>query len=523
MIDVGGTVDDSLRRRLVLEPLDIDAYFTVIRGLGSSRAVYDWFRRLVALTAQHIDGDVLRKALEATKAITGQELSRFANTAAVTSRMVVPFVVASMLANNRIDAAKIAATPYLYERMRDSFERGMAMLSDRTIPSTVRETFEIGVAKQHIRAVLQDAGHLAHATRMSENVSVFLRQMRHTFSGEGGPRGFTDQWTVAIGHMVLLGFLTRGQDIPGLLDFKGVRVWQGAIANGYLWQRIQELSDDLQVVTPGSVFADNHSSRNLEWVDGRFVDVFEGCGIIADRAGDERGAIMARPTADDPHLQGFRAAFGVGPEERIVTLHGRQAGYRPNERHDMRNVDPAAYAPALRALVQRGYRVVRLGDPTMTPLPPIDGVIDYAVSAQKSEALDVLLPAVAEFHIGSSSGLSVVPLLFGTPCLFLNWFPFDLLPWGRSNWTVLKPIVKLESGRRVVDRASYATAGQMRTRALLHGFGFEARNQTAEEIEQAVCGFADAISRGAATPPKTGRNIGRILVFDDDGRLGDLA
>ncbi len=523
MMQVGSTVDDALRRRLIAEPADLPTCSDIVRGLSNSRAVYDWFRRIAALATVPVDGDVVRKALTATKVVSGQELSRFANSAAIASRLVVPFVVASMVVNNRIDWDRIADTPYSYDRMSNGFERGMAMLSNRVVPGSARDIFEIMVVKQHIRALLLESGYLALADRMSESVSEFLREIRLAIGGQDGPRGFTNQWTAAIGHMVLLAFMARGQQVPGLFDFKGVKVWEGSVANGYLWRRIQTMAPEVERVEPGSAFADNHSSRNLEWVDGRYVDVFECCGIVADRAGDERGAIMERPGPDDPHLQRFREAFGIGPEERIVTLHGRQAGYRQNDQHDMRNVDPQAYIPALRALVTRGYRVVRLGDPTMTPLPSIDGVVDYAVSPVKSEALDVLLPAAATFHVGSSSGLSVVPLLFGTPCLFLNWFPFDLLPWGRSNWTVLKPIVVLSDGTRVLDRQTYATAGQLRTGPLLNAFGFDALTQTAEEIERSVVAFAETLEGETAAPPKTGPNIGRILVFDADGQLRDLA
>ncbi|WP_229837487.1 TIGR04372 family glycosyltransferase [Thalassobaculum fulvum] len=522
MMEVASMVDDALRRRLVREPGDVAACTAVLRRLSASRPLYDWFRRLAALTIQ-VDGDVLRKAMEATRVVSGPELSRFANTVSVTHRLVVPFVVAAMLANRRIDYAKVAATPCAYGSMRNSFERGMATLSDRLVPASAREIFEIMVVKQHIRAVLLEAGHLALGNRVSENVSAFLREMRLAINGKDGPRGFTEQWTVAIGHMVLLAFLARGQQVPGLLDFAGVKVWEGPVANGYLWRRIQALVPDLEVVPRGAVFADNHSSRNLEWVEGRYVDVFEACGIIADRTGDERGAIMQRPAPDEPELRRFREAAGIGPGERIVTVHGRQAGYRPNEQHDLRNVDIESYVPALRMLVRRGYRVVRLGDSTMTPLPAIDGLVDYAVSPLKSEALDVLLPAAAAFHIGSSSGLSVVPLLFGVPCLFLNWHPFDLLPWGRSNWTVLKPIEAMADGAPVTDRQTYAAVGQMRARPLLNGFGYDARPLKASEIERAVSGYVDALEGETAVPPKSGPNIGRILVFDTDGRLRDLA
>lgn len=520
-MDIGTTVDDALRRRMVTVPFDVETCANIIRALSENRAVFRWFRRLAALTLQ-IDGDVLRKALKATRAISGPELSRFANSAEFEGRVVLPFVVAALLVNKRIDAAKIAATPYPFDRLRDNFERGVALLSEKTIPTTIRDIFRVMVAKQHVRAVLLNAGYLALGASMSENVSQYLRTIRLALHGADGPRGFTEQWTVAVGHMVLLAFLTRAQDAGGIVDFKGVKVWDGVVANNYLWQRMQVMSPSLEVVPRHTVFADNHTSRNLEWVEGRFVDVFEACGIIADRAGDRHGAIMARPTPDEPALQRFRAACGLDPADRIVTLHCRESGFRPNEVHDLRNADIATYVPALRALVARGYRVVRLGDPTMRPLPAIDGVIDYAASPLKTEELDILLPAAACFHIGSSSGLSVVPMLFGRPCLFLNWYPYDMLPWGRRSWTVVKPVVSLADGRRVVDRQIYATVGQMRTRPLLNGMGHDTRELQTDEVTRAVEAFVEAFEADTPQPAEDGPNIGRILVFDDQGRMLEL-
>lgn len=510
---------DAVRRRLIVDPADADVWADRIRALTDSRAVFRAFRRLATLTLAP-DGDVLRKAIEATRAVDGLTLSRFANSGVFEDRLIVPFTAVALMVNARLDLAKIAATPYRFADMRDPFEKAVSLLSGKTIPSTAREMFEIMVGKQYIRSLLLDAGFLAQAKEMGRNASEYAHWMRKTLYG-AEVRGVTDQWTFAIGHMVVLAYLIRGQD-AGVFDFSSLKVWQGNIANDYLWTQMQGLSRNLEVVPRGSVFADNHFSRNLEWVDGEFIDYFEACGIVADRAGDARGAILERPPRSQPALAEYFGRVGIAADDRIVTLHCREAGYRVNDRQDLRNARIDDYLPAMMDLVERGYRVVRLGDSSMTALPDVQGVVDYAVSALKSPELDVLLPAVADFHVGSSSGLSLVPLLYGTPCLFLNWYPFDLLPWGRRNWTVLKPIASLDDGRRVVERQVYATLGLMRERRLLATFGHEARDLGAEEVRRVVRGFAEAIEGVSDEPAKTGRNLSRVLVFDDNGAFRDL-
>jgi putative glycosyltransferase (TIGR04372 family) len=518
------TISDSVlcsavRRQLIDEPASEDGWADGIRALTDNRTIFRWFCRLATLTTQP-DGDALRKAIGATRAIGGKELSRLANSGGLSDRLIVPFVAVSMMVNARLDIPKITATPYRFADMQGHFEKAISLLSEETIPSTAREAFEIMVGKQYIRAILSDAGYLAEAAQIGQNVSAYTRWMRKTVYG-AEVRGVTDQWTFAIGHMVVLAYLIKGQDLQ-VFDFNSVKVWRGRIANRFLWDQMLGLSRNLEVVEPGSVFADNHSSQNLEWADGRFVDYFEACGVVADRAGNARGAILDRPSSLHPALVQFFDVTGITPDDRIVTVHCREAGYRVNERHDLRNANVVEYLPALKELVEQGYRVIRLGDRTMTPLPVTDGIVDYAISALKSPELDVLLPAMAAFHIGSSSGLSLVPLLYGTPCLFLNWYPFDLLPWGRGNWTVLKPIEALADRQPVIDRASYAALGRMRERRLLNSFGYDARDLSGSEISEAVIGFARTLDPAIPEPDPSEDNISRIVVTDRGG-LRDLA
>jgi len=520
--------DREVCRRMLRDPADAAAYPDAIRGLRPGAAVFRWFRRLTVLPTAFaegdilmVDGDVLRRALRATASVEVADLRRLANSVRFRHRAIPGFVGAALVANRRVDLDALATLPVRFADARDNFDRLIAILSENAVPDTVDEAYSMTLAKQSVASALRSAGLNEQAARLELNVSRFMRRVRRNLYGEAF-RVFRPQWTAAIGHLVLLAFLFRGQ-AEGIFDFRGAKVVGGRIANRFLWDLMLSASPDVEIVPGWTGFADSHSSRHLEWVDGRFVDCFEACGIVADRAGDCRGAILAQPARSQPALARFLASTGIAPDDRIVTLHCREAGFRVNERHDLRNAEIASCLPAVAGLVARGYRVVRLGDRTMTPLPAMAGVVDYATSDLKSAELDVLLPAAATFHIGSSSGLSLVPLLFGVPCLFLNWYPFDLLPWGRRNWTVLKTLTSLADGRRVTDRATYGPLARLRDRRLLRASGHDAHDLRPVEITRAVEDFARIRESEPGEPPRSGRNAGRLLIADESGRLRDLA
>jgi putative glycosyltransferase (TIGR04372 family) len=462
----------------------------------------------------------LRKVLYAVGRVDVDMLRVFAESAPNRDYRIRSFIAAALLANNRVDLEKVNNMFINFENCKDNFEITLAIISKKIKPSSVSDAFDIIRLKGSLIGILSSAGFFRLKDIISLGKSEFIRRIRRNLY-KGEIRGFTDQWTFAIGHLVLLLFLIKGQSI-GVSDFRTAEIWRGGIANRVLWNNLLVLSKNVKTVPKGSVFADHHDSSHHEWMDGRFVDYFEACGIVADRSGEACGAILDRPSQRDPALLSFFDATGMSPGDQIVTLHCREGGFRAVGASSLRDVDITAYRVALIKLVEQGYQVIRLGDSSMTPLPPIAGVFDYAVSELKSEALDILLPGIASFHIGSSSGLSLVPLLYGTPCLFLNWHPFDLLPWGRRNWTVVKPIHSSSDGRLVVERRAYGSLGRIRERSLLNTFGYDIRDLSAVEIERAVMGFVETIEADLPEPPKVGLNQGRVLTVNDRDELQDL-
>jgi putative glycosyltransferase (TIGR04372 family) len=142
--------------------------------------------------------------------------------------------------------------------------------------------------------------------------------------------------------------------------------------------------------------------------------------------------------------------MGVPDGAWFVGLHVREPGYAnegPNSSEAARNADILAYLPAVEEIVRRGGWVIRLGDPSMKPLPPMAQVIDYAVSPFKSEETDVFLMASCRFLLGTTSGPVVVSEVFGVPVGAADYFPIGGLLHTPKDVIIPRPYREKATGR----------------------------------------------------------------------------
>ena len=141
--------------------------------------------------------------------------------------------------------------------------------------------------------------------------------------------------------------------------------------------------------------------------------------------------------------------LGVPEGAWIVCVHCREGGYDNHAAiHTPRNCRIEDYLPALRALVDRGAWCLRVGDPTMTPLPPTPGVIEYAHSPLRCDWMDVFLCARSRFILGSASGLGVVATAFGVPCAVTNQtLPTFAYAYGPDDLLIPKLLWSRRQGR----------------------------------------------------------------------------
>jgi len=139
------------------------------------------------------------------------------------------------------------------------------------------------------------------------------------------------------------------------------------------------------------------------------------------------------------HRRRGRAALvelGLEHDSWFVALHVREAGYlgeQPDSYRSHRNADVATYLPAVRRITDRGGWVIRVGDPSMKPLPRMERVVDYVHSSVQSDWMDIYLAAACRFFLGSSSGLFVVAWTFGRPCALANWDSLVTRPWSSKD------------------------------------------------------------------------------------------
>ncbi len=172
--------------------------------------------------------------------------------------------------------------------------------------------------------------------------------------------------------------------------------------------------------------------------------------------------------------RGWRTLTAMGLRDGgwYAALHVREGGFIAGKHLAARNDDISDYLPAVREVTARGGLVVRLGNPTMTPLPPLPGVIDYVFTPARSEWMDIFLLANCRFFFGSDSGPCMVPGLFGRPCAIANivqmgsgfWQPYDLftkkLIRSKSDGRLLTfPEVMLGDLRDVLTPAEFDAAG----------------------------------------------------------------
>ena len=124
----------------------------------------------------------------------------------------------------------------------------------------------------------------------------------------------------------------------------------------------------------------------------------------------------------------LRVEMGIPLSDWFVALHVREAGDHEPDTVNYRNSSIGNYLDAIRVITEAGGWVVRLGDPSMTRLPEMARVVDYAHSRWKSGLMDLYLISECRFYFGTTSGPLEAALLLGRPTLTVN--ATELSIWG---------------------------------------------------------------------------------------------
>jgi putative glycosyltransferase (TIGR04372 family) len=203
----------------------------------------------------------------------------------------------------------------------------------------------------------------------------------------------------------------------------------------------------------------------------------------------DRPPLLALTRVDEEW--GAQALLQMGLPEHawFVCVHVREPGFSPidEELQAHRNGSIGACIPAIKEIARRGGWVVRIGDPTMEPLPQLPQVIDYAHHSMKCERLDVILCAKARFILGNTSGIALVCSAFGVPCAAANTIPFPTLWFSHRDVSIPKLLWSEELGRHLrFDEILESPVAQFRYASLYADARIRVDENSADDIKDLV-------------------------------------
>jgi putative glycosyltransferase (TIGR04372 family) len=233
------------------------------------------------------------------------------------------------------------------------------------------------------------------------------------------------------------------------------------LPNGFLldcWRPYVEVIESINSERPGPWDAQTKALLQDEFWSVRLATgesrMFSHAGALVQAEWDRlaRTALLQLGSEVEAEGKDKLEQLGVPKDAWFVCLHVREAGFH-HAWHQLhpgtRNADVYSYMEAISTIIERGGYVVRMGDATMKKIPAMNGLIDYAHCAFKSEKIDVFLCAKARFFIGTNSGLGLVPPIFGVPCALTNWSPIALPQWYGKDRFIPKMIYS-KSRRRLL-------------------------------------------------------------------------
>ena len=164
-----------------------------------------------------------------------------------------------------------------------------------------------------------------------------------------------------------------------------------------------------------------------------------------------RAPLLALGTDHRARGREWLNGLGVADDDWFVCLHVRSAGYydedMPWHNNRFRNARIENYTPAIEAITARGGWVVRIGDPSMPPLPAMERVIDYAHDEDREDWNDVFLMAENRFMVCMGSGPAGIALAFGAPLVGTDWFPLGSWPLSGNDLFIHKVLRSKKDGR----------------------------------------------------------------------------
>ncbi len=220
---------------------------------------------------------------------------------------------------------------------------------------------------------------------------------------------------------------------------------------------------------------------------------------------DGRPRLVVEPAVRDSGWESL-AYLGIDREKPFICFGNRDTTYWSGQAgldspsggggstQDFRNTTLANYLPGIERLIGAGYTVVRMG----AGAAPCDaltdlGVIDYANSPVRSDALDVLLFADCQAAVfGGAHGIAQLALAFHKPICVTDYRPFIFTEWS-TPYCQLTPSLLRDRETGVTLRLEQMLQHPYNMQALYQLEALEFIPNTTGDIDSSIREFVQAL------------------------------
>lgn len=216
--------------------------------------------------------------------------------------------------------------------------------------------------------------------------------------------------------------------------------------------------------------------------------------------------------------------IGVKPDKPYVCLIVRDGGHYKSKGeiesagYEFLNFDINNFSGVAEALVESGFQVIRMGSGSERPFTnKPDGVIDYALSRNRSEFLDVFIAATCEFAVSTQTGPDAVCMLFRRPVLYVDITSYCQFFFG-SKIATWSP-VRLQKNGKILNLSEVADSeiAWFKDPNSFSINGISQQKSSSNELRELVLSYIRARGREDATASSIRSVVSRGL--GEQGRL----
>jgi len=183
-------------------------------------------------------------------------------------------------------------------------------------------------------------------------------------------------------------------------------------------------------------------------------------------------------------------------DKKFFAFASRSSQFHNEKDQSTRNSNIDDKILAVKFLVSKGYKGIRMGKNESKLKFSDSNIIDYSNSEDRSDFLDIYIASKCEFMITASSGVAELGTLFRAPKLIVNEHGVQHMAVNQLRWMMLlKKIKNLNSGKLITFEEAYKKKlNYIENVSELNERGYDIIDNSKKEIEKASENFLDLIN-----------------------------